>query len=74
MAAGHYLASPVSAEGRLYFFARDGKTTVLRAGRQLEKLAENKLDGPVSGTPAFVGGTILVRTEGGLYCLSEKKP
>jgi outer membrane protein assembly factor BamB len=74
MAAGQYLASPASAEGRLYFFARDGKTTVLRAGRQLEKLAENKLDGPVSATPAFVGGTILVRTEGRLYCLSGKVP
>ena len=34
-------ASPLYAEGRVYFFAQDGRTTVLKAAKQFQKLAEN---------------------------------
>jgi len=33
-------------------------------------LAENQLDGPVFGTPAFVDSAIYVRTDSHLYSLS----
>jgi len=69
---GTYLASPVFADGRLYFFGRDGRTTVLRAGRQLEKLAENKLDGVVTASPAIVAGALFLRTDSHLYCIANK--
>jgi len=71
-APGMQMASPVYAAGRLYFFGRDGRTTVLRAGRQLEKLAENRLEGLVSASPAFAGNTILLRTDTHLYCIGNK--
>ena len=64
---GTYLASPVFAGGRLYFSARDGKTTVLKAGRKVEKLAVNKLDGTVTASPAIVGNSIFLRTDTHLY-------
>ena len=32
---GKFAASPVYADGRLYFFSQEGKTTVLRTGRGL---------------------------------------
>ena len=66
---GSYSASPVFAEGRVYYFAQDGKTTVTRAGKQYERLAENQLDGRVLASPAFVDHTILLRTERDLYCI-----
>lgn len=66
---GNYSASPVFAEGRIYYFAQDGKTTVLRAGKQFERLAENQLDGRVRASPAFVDHTILLRTERDLCCI-----
>ena len=36
-----HLASPLLAEGRVYFFGKDGKTTVVKAGQPFGKLAEN---------------------------------
>ena len=35
---GLHLASPLYAEGRVYFFAQDGRTTVVKAGKQFERL------------------------------------
>lgn len=36
-------ASPLGAEGRVYFFGKSGKTTVLKAGETFEVLANNVL-------------------------------
>lgn len=69
---GRTFASPLYAEGRVYFFAQDGKTTVIRAGRQFEKLAENQLQGPVVATPAIVDGTIYLRTDTHLYRIQDQ--
>ena len=64
---GRQLASPLCAEDRVYFFGQDGKTTIIRAGRQFDKLAENQLPGPVAATPAIVDGAIYLRTDSHLY-------
>jgi outer membrane protein assembly factor BamB len=62
-----HLASLLLAEGRIYFFGKEGKTTVVKADRTFEKLAENQLDGTVIATPAVVDGTIFLRTDTHLY-------
>jgi hypothetical protein len=67
-----HLASPLLAEGRLYFFGKSGKTTVIKAGKQFEKLAENLLEGDVVATPAIVDGTIFLRTDTHLYRIGAK--
>jgi outer membrane protein assembly factor BamB len=68
---GRFFASPLYAEGRVYFFAQDGKTTVIRAGQRFEKLAENQLEGPLVATPAMVDGAIYLRTDSHLYCIQD---
>ncbi len=73
-AGGNYSASPVYAEGRIYCFGREGRTVVLRADRELAVLAENQLDGPVIGSPAFTHSAIYLRTDSHLYCLSSEAP
>jgi len=64
---GLHLASPLYAEGRVYFFAQDGKTTVVKAGKQFEKLAENRIEGPLVATPAITDRTIFLRTDSHVY-------
>ena len=49
---GNYSASPAFAEGRIYFFSEEGKTTVVEAGRQFKVVAENKLDDGFMASPA----------------------
>ena len=67
-----HLASPLLAEGRVYFFGMSGKTTVIKAGKQFEKLAENQLEGDVVATPAIVDRTIFLRTDTHLYRIGKE--
>ena len=64
---GNYSASPVCAEGRIYFFSEDGRTTVIEAGRKFNVLAENKLDDGFMSSPAIAGKAFFLRTRTHLY-------
>ena len=64
---GNYSASPLLAEGRVYFFSEEGKTTVIEAGREFRKLAENKLDAGFMASPAVAGSALILRTKTHLY-------
>ncbi|QDU90090.1 outer membrane biogenesis protein BamB [Pirellulimonas nuda] len=69
---GAYSASPLAVGSRVYFFNRDGLTTVLDADSQSsEPIAENQLPGPLMATPALVDGELLIRTGGKLYAIGE---
>ncbi len=64
-------ASPVAADGRIYFVSREGTTVVLEAGRELKVLATNRFDQPVDASPALVGKQLFLRTATHLYCIQE---
>jgi len=51
---------------------RDGKASVLKAGRQLETLAESKLDGVVTASPAFVGDAVFLQSDTHLYRIEKR--
>ena len=72
-AIGDYYASPVAADGKIYFINLEGKVTAIRAGAKWEVLASGDLAEEVIATPAIAGNRIYVRTEGTLYCFGEKK-
>jgi len=71
---GNYSASPLYAEGRVYFFCEDGRTTVVRAAREFEVLAENQLGEGVMASPAVVGDSLLLRDATHLYRLDNASP
>ncbi len=71
MKTKHY-ASPVYANGMIYFVSGKGETTVLKAGKNLNIVTENKLPGEVFATPAILRNQILLRTDKSLYCIQEK--
>ncbi len=62
-----YSASPIAADGRVYFFSEDGKATVIEAGRAFKKLAENTLDDGFMASPAVDGQALYLRTRSHLY-------
>ncbi len=72
-AGGSHYASATFADGRLYFFNRDGKATILQAGKDLKPLAENQLDGPLFASPAFVESAMYIRTDTHLYCVQQQR-
>lgn len=64
---GNYSASPITAGGRIFFFSEEGKGTVIGAGREFRKLAENTLDDGFMASPAVAGNALILRTRTALY-------
>lgn len=71
---GNYTASPLYADGRIYFFCEDGKTIVIRAAREFEILAENHLGDGFWASPAVAGNSLLLRSATHLYRLDDASP
>ncbi|HKX32614.1 MAG TPA: PQQ-binding-like beta-propeller repeat protein [Blastocatellia bacterium] len=68
---GNHSASPVYADGRIYFLSEEGESVVIAPGRQYKALATNQLDGRTLASMAVSGGSIFVRSETHLYRLSN---
>jgi hypothetical protein len=71
--AGDY-ASPVFADGKIYFVRQSGDMFVLKPGENMEQLAVNRvtLDNEIfSATPAVAGGDLFFRSNKHLYCVSN---
>ena len=66
-----FSASPVAADGKLYFASEDGDVFVVRAGPKFELLAKNSMGEVIMATPAISGDLLLVRTQGHLVALGE---
>jgi len=66
-ADGNCIASPIQDGERIYIFSVSGKTTVIRAGRAFEKLAENRLATGFMASPAVAGNALFLRTKTHLY-------
>ena len=67
-ALGGYSASPVMAEGRIYFASEEGKVSVVRAGREWAVMQVNDLGEGLFATPALSEGKIFLRTAEAVYC------
>jgi outer membrane protein assembly factor BamB len=64
---GTHSASPVAADGRVYFFSEDGKAIVVQAGRTFKILAENQLGDGFMASPAIDGKAFYLRSKSHLY-------
>lgn len=60
---GGYTASPVAADGKLYFTSEEAGVRVVQAGPRFRLLAVNPLDEPCLSTPAICDGMIYFRTQ-----------
>ena len=62
-------ASPVAADGRIYFPSEDGDVFVVKAGPSFELLSTNPMGEVIMATPAVSGGMIFIRTLGHLVAV-----
>lgn len=65
-------ASPVGANGHVYFFGLDRSVVVLEAGEFPKKVWAAKLDDRIAATPAIAGNTLYVRTGKTLFAFGAK--
>ena len=66
-----FSASPVFADGRLYFLDEDGRTVVLKPGPAAEPLAVNVLEGSALASMAVAGKSFFIRTATHLYRIAS---
>jgi outer membrane protein assembly factor BamB len=69
---GNYSASPVYADGRLYFCSEEGQAFVLAPGKEFKLLATNQLDGRLMASPAVVERALFLRTDTHLYRIEQR--
>lgn len=67
----HHSASPVSAEGRLYFLDDDGQMFVFKAAPTFELISKNELGEECYASPAISRGQIFIRTLHNLFCIGK---
>jgi outer membrane protein assembly factor BamB len=67
MDKGDFAASPLVANGLVYFCDPAGTTTVVKAQSKYELVATNKLKDGFMASPAVVGNTLVLRTTSALY-------
>ena len=74
--SGEIYASPVLADGRIYYVSRENGTYVLPAKPEFEILAHNKIGNDKSvfnGSPAVSGNKLFLRSDKFLYCIGEQR-
>ena len=69
---GAFSASPVFADGRIYFLSEEGTSTVLAPGKEFRKLATSTLDGEMLASMAVSERSIFIRTDSHLYRFAQR--
>lgn len=71
-------ASPVAAEGKVYFINEGGQVIVVEPGKELKVVAKNTVGSAANevfrATPTPCGGQFFIRSDRVLYCVGAAKP
>ena len=67
-----FTASPVAADGKIYFTSEEGEVYVVKSGPAFKVLATNPMGEVCMATPAISEGTLFFRTQGNLVAVGEK--
>jgi outer membrane protein assembly factor BamB len=65
--------APVSIEGNIYFTDMDGVTTVIKADKKFQVVAENKLEGKFIARPVAAENSLIMRSDTHLYRIENSK-
>jgi outer membrane protein assembly factor BamB len=69
--SGAYSASPLLADGKVYYFGEDGSATVIKVAPEYTELAKNTLDDGFMASPAVTGKALILRTRSAIYRVEE---
>jgi outer membrane protein assembly factor BamB len=68
-----FSASPVLADGHIYFLDEDGRTTVIAPGGSSQPIATNPLDGQALASMAVASQSFFIRTATHLYRIAGSR-
>lgn len=64
---GNYSASPIFADGHLYFASHEGVVTVARPGKTYDPVVRNELPDGIMASPLALDGSLVLRSGPWLY-------
>jgi outer membrane protein assembly factor BamB len=67
-----FTASPIAADGHIYFTAEDGTVSVIKAGGRFEQVSSNPGNIKVLSTPAISEGTFFLRTTAEIIAIRDR--
>jgi outer membrane protein assembly factor BamB len=67
-----FTASPIAANGKVYFTSEEGDVHVVKVGTEYEVLSVNPLGEVCMATPAFSEGQLFFRTQGHVVAIGKK--
>ena len=70
---GNHSASPLFADGRIYFLSEEGVAAVIAPGKTFQKLATSELDGATLASMAVSRGSIFIRSLTHLYRIGRSE-
>lgn len=70
--SGAYWASPLYADGHLYFFSQDGKVSVVKASREFELVHETTFDDGFTASAAVAENSLILRSESFVYRIAKQ--
>jgi outer membrane protein assembly factor BamB len=68
---GNHCASPVYADGHIYFLSEAGETTVIKEGPEFEIVSRNPLEERCQASIAISEGRLFIRGEKHLFCVGR---
>jgi outer membrane protein assembly factor BamB len=68
---GSYYASPICADGKVYFASEQGVVSVVADQRDWHLLSSHDFEERIYATPAILGNRFILRTEAALYCFRD---
>lgn len=68
---GTHAASPVYADGKIYFLSMEGESAIIEAKPEFKLLARNSIEEYCQASPAVSQGQLFIRTEKALYCIGN---
>ena len=70
---GNYYASPVAADGKVYFAGELGTVSVIAEQREWRVISSHDFHEKIYATPTLDSGRIYIRTDAALYCFALPK-
>ena len=69
---GTHAASPIYADGKIYFLSMEGESTIIEAKPEFKVVAKNTIDEPCQASYAVSQKQIFIRSERNVYCIGVK--
>ena len=65
-------SSPIASDGNIFLSDNDGKTFVVKAGKEFKLVETNQVGERITASPAITGNWLIYRTDSHLYCIGGR--